>query len=161
MPWATFTEEPQCPLVLFASAGELSEIRFGSGMSPASEQEPDHPVLRETARQLKLYFAGSLRCFNLPLKPNGTEFQQRVWQALLQIPYSETRSYGEIAQQIGSIKAVRAVGAANGRNPIPIVIPCHRVIGANGKLTGFGGGLPLKRYLLKLEQDQCLLTDTI
>jgi len=90
------------------------------------------------------------------LEPHGTSFQQRVWQALLRVPYGETRSYGQIAEEVGAAKAVRAVGAANGSNPIPIVIPCHRVIGANRKLTGFGGGLPLKRFLLDLELSQAL-----
>lgn len=100
---------------------------------------------------MREYFDRRRTVFDLPLKPRGTEFQLRVWKALEQIPYGETRSYSEIARAIGSPDAVRAVGAANGRNPLPIVLPCHRVIGANGGLTGFGGGLPLKKLLLELE----------
>jgi methylated-DNA-[protein]-cysteine S-methyltransferase len=110
-----------------------------------------HPILLETERQLKEYFAGNLKSFSLELDLNGTAFQKKVWTALLTIPFGETRSYGEIARQIGVPKAVRAVGAANGRNPISIVAPCHRVIGATGKLTGFAGGLEAKAYLLTLE----------
>jgi methylated-DNA-[protein]-cysteine S-methyltransferase len=101
---------------------------------------------------LRAYFAGDLRQFDLPLEPEGTPFQQRVWKELLKIPYGETRSYMEIAQHIGAPAAVRAVGAANGANPLPIVVPCHRVIGASGKLVGYGGGLNLKRRLLALER---------
>lgn len=157
MPWAHFNDEPQCPLVLSADRDMLREIRFGSDPPDSSEAEPHHPVLSEAARQLRLYFAGSLRTFTLPLNPVGTPFQQRVWQALVEVPYGETRSYSEIATRIGSTRAVRAVGAANGRNPIPIVIPCHRIIGSDGKLTGFGGGLPLKQFLLALEHCQGFL----
>ncbi len=111
----------------------------------------DHPVLQETERQLAAYFRRDRKHFDLPLDFTGTPFQQRVWSALLKIPYGETRSYGELAAQLGNAKAMRAVGAANGRNPISIVAPCHRVIGASGKLTGFAGGLETKSYLLKLE----------
>ncbi|MFM1896379.1 MAG: hypothetical protein RLZZ385_1453 [Pseudomonadota bacterium] len=108
----------------------------------------------ETARQLRAYFDGELTDFDLPLAPAGTEFQRKVWRALQDIPYGETRSYGEIARRIGKPTASRAVGAANGQNPIPVIIPCHRVIGASGKLVGFGGGLPTKQKLLALEQRQ-------
>jgi methylated-DNA-[protein]-cysteine S-methyltransferase len=111
----------------------------------------DHPVLREAERQLGEYFAGTRTAFDLPLDFTGTDFQKSVWQALLTIPFGETRSYAQIARQIGNPKAVRAVGAANGRNPISIVSPCHRVIGANGTLTGFAGGLDAKAHLLALE----------
>lgn len=110
-----------------------------------------HPVLRETARQLDAYFAGRLRAFDLPLDFTGTAFQKTVWAALLTIPFGQTRSYGQIARQIGKPNAMRAVGAANGRNPIGIIAPCHRVIGANGALTGFAGGLEAKKRLLALE----------
>jgi methylated-DNA-[protein]-cysteine S-methyltransferase len=110
-----------------------------------------HPILIETGRQLAAYFEGSLKAFNVPLDFKGTEFQRIVWAALLTIPFGETRSYGQIARQIGHPAAVRAVGAANGRNPISIVAPCHRVVGASGALTGFAGGLGAKRYLLDLE----------
>jgi methylated-DNA-[protein]-cysteine S-methyltransferase len=110
-----------------------------------------HPILAETGRQLAAYFEGSLKAFNIPLDFKGTEFQKRVWAALLTIPFGETRSYGQIAYQIGHPTAARAVGAANGRNPISIFAPCHRVVGASGALTGFAGGLEAKRYLLDLE----------
>ncbi len=112
-----------------------------------------HPVLLETERQLNDYFTGKRCKFTVPLDfPGGTEFQQRVWKALVTIPMGETRSYADIARQIGHPGAVRAVGAANGRNPISIIAPCHRVIGSNGKLTGFAGGLETKSYLLSLER---------
>jgi O-6-methylguanine DNA methyltransferase len=108
-------------------------------------------VMREAMRQLQAYFAGELKSFDVPLEIAGTEFQKRVWSALRTIPYGQTRSYSQIASQIGAPRAVRAVGAANGRNPIPIIVPCHRVIGASGSLVGFGGGLDWKRLLLNLE----------
>lgn len=114
-------------------------------------EDENHPILLETERQLGEYFAGRRRSFSLPLDFKGTPFQRRVWSALLTIPYGETRSYGEIARQIGNPAAVRAVGAANGRNPLSIIAPCHRVIGATGKLTGFAGGLETKARLLALE----------
>ena len=114
-------------------------------------EDQNHPILLETERQLGEYFAGRRRSFSLPLDFKGTPFQRRVWSALLTIPYGETRSYGEIARQIGNPAAVRAVGAANGRNPVSIIAPCHRVIGATGKLTGFAGGLETKARLLALE----------
>jgi methylated-DNA-[protein]-cysteine S-methyltransferase len=111
----------------------------------------DNPVLLETERQLMEYFAGRRDRFELELEFTGTDFQKHVWRALLTIPFGETRSYSQIAQQIGNPSAVRAVGAANGRNPISIIAPCHRVIGASGGLTGFAGGLEAKQYLLALE----------
>ena len=109
---------------------------------------------RQALGQLAEYFAGSRQDFDLPLRPQGTAFQQTVWQALLDIPYGTTESYGELARRIGQPTASRAVGLANGRNPISIVIPCHRVVGANGSLTGYGGGIERKRTLLDLEQDR-------
>lgn len=128
----------------------------------AIEFEPRNPmddarnrrtaILMEAEKQLRAYFAGVLRQFDLPLDLAGTPFQQRVWQELLKIPYGETRSYGQVARDMGAPAAIRAVGAANGANPVPIVVPCHRVVGANGKLTGYGGGLPLKQRLLALER---------
>jgi methylated-DNA-[protein]-cysteine S-methyltransferase len=117
-------------------------------------EHKDHPVLHETTRQLREYFVGTRREFDLPLEFRGTDFQRRVWAALLRIPYGETRSYGHIAAQLGNPAAVRAVGAANGRNPIAIIAPCHRVIGMSGDLTGFGGGLDAKAFLLSLEAPQ-------
>jgi methylated-DNA-[protein]-cysteine S-methyltransferase len=121
---------------------------------PALEEEPDNAILRETESQLADYFAGRLTRFSIPLDFRGTDFQKSVWNALLQIPFGETRSYAEIASAIGNPSAVRAVGAANGRNPISIIAPCHRVIGSNGALTGFAGGLDAKRLLLALEAPQ-------
>lgn len=119
-------------------------------------RDDDHPILVETARQLGEYFTGARRGFELPLDFAGTDFQKKVWQALVAIPFGETRSYSQIAREIGHPLAVRAVGAANGRNPLSIVAPCHRVIGANGKLTGFAGGLTVKAFLLALETSQPL-----
>jgi methylated-DNA-[protein]-cysteine S-methyltransferase len=115
------------------------------------EMSDKHPILIKTENQLKEYFTGKRKVFDLPLDPIGTSFQQMVWNELRQIPFGETRSYGELAIKIGSPKASRAVGAANGKNPISIVVPCHRVIGKNGKLTGFAGGLGSKEILLRLE----------
>lgn len=120
------------------------------------QRDDQHPLLQETARQLGDYFAGRRQQFELPLDFQGTEFQREVWAALLTIPFGETRSYAQIAQQIGRPQAVRAVGAANGRNPISIIAPCHRVIGASGSLTGFAGGLPVKQQLLSLEGRESL-----
>ena len=114
-------------------------------------EQIDHPILLETQKQLSEYFSGKRQKFDLPLDFEGTEFQKKVWQALLSIPFGETRSYRDIAEQVGNVKAVRAVGAANGKNPISIIAPCHRVVGANGKLVGFAGGLDNKEILLKLE----------
>jgi methylated-DNA-[protein]-cysteine S-methyltransferase len=110
-----------------------------------------YPVLIEAERQLTEYFSGARTDFNLPLEPRGSEFQKKVWRALKEIPFGETRSYLELAKAVGSVKAVRAVGAANGKNPLSIVVPCHRVVGTNGSLTGFAGGLQAKAKLLALE----------
>ena len=117
----------------------------------APTENTEHPMLVEVARQLNEYFAGERRTFTVALDPQGTAFQKRVWDALLTIPFGETRSYAQIAQQIGEPTAYRAVGAANGRNPLSIIAPCHRVIGTNGALTGFAGGLATKQKLLALE----------
>ena len=150
----TWTGSPVGRLLL-AGTDELSLIAFSgsaNSIAPQAHWKPsDAPFLREAVAQLDAYFRGARREFDLKLKPTGTAFQLAVLNALTTIPYGETRSYGEIASQIGRPKAVRAVGAANGRNPLPIVVPCHRVIGADGSLTGFGGGLETKRYLLDLE----------
>jgi methylated-DNA-[protein]-cysteine S-methyltransferase len=118
----------------------------------ALTERADHPILLETEQQLGEYFAGERRSFDVPLSFAGTDFQKRVWAALLAIPFGETRSYGEIADQLGAPGASRAVGAANGRNPISIIAPCHRVVGSTGKLTGFAGGLEAKAFLLDLER---------
>jgi methylated-DNA-[protein]-cysteine S-methyltransferase len=115
-------------------------------------EEKQHPVLAETERQLGEYFAGERNAFSIALDMRGTPFQKEVWAALLAIPFGETRSYGQLATQLGNPRAMRAVGAANGRNPISIIVPCHRVIGSSGKLTGFAGGLETKALLLRLEQ---------
>ncbi|MFT3762385.1 MAG: methylated-DNA--[protein]-cysteine S-methyltransferase [Pseudoxanthomonas sp.] len=145
---------PVGTLTLVADDAHLREIHFPKERHPSKRPLPgegDNAVLRAAREQLEAYFAGRLRRFDLPLHPAGTDFQREVWAMLARIPYAETWSYGELARRIGKPDAVRAVGAANGRNPIPIVLPCHRVIGADGSLTGFGGGLPTKRFLLQLE----------
>jgi methylated-DNA-[protein]-cysteine S-methyltransferase len=130
---------------------EPNRVRLGS-----MTKDNNHPLLLEAERQLNEYFEGKRKKFSVKLDFAGTEFQKAVWNALLTIPYGETRSYGEIAGQIGNPKAVRAVGAANGKNPISIIAPCHRVIGANGKLTGFAGGLAAKSRLLWIENGSAL-----
>ena len=144
-------------LTLVASDAGLTAILWENdrpGRVPlgALEEAPDHPVLAETERQLDGYFAGRRTRFDVPLDFRGTDFQKSVWAALLTIPFGETRSYGAIARQIGRPSASRAVGAANGRNPISIIAPCHRVIGTNGALTGFAGGLAAKELLLGIER---------
>ncbi|MDO4724249.1 MAG: methylated-DNA--[protein]-cysteine S-methyltransferase [Comamonadaceae bacterium] len=148
-------DSPVGRLLIAASDRGLHAIEFPQGRHPLKRdgvwQQGPHPLLAAAARQLGEYFAGSRRAFDLPLSPQGTDFQQRVWQALRAIPYGHTRSYAQLAAAIGQPKAMRAVGAANGRNPLPIIVPCHRVIGANGALVGFGGGLPTKLFLLRLE----------
>jgi methylated-DNA-[protein]-cysteine S-methyltransferase len=140
-------------LRLVASDCGIRAIHFDRGEPTVGHRNDDHPLLFEAARQLCAYFAGNLTQFRLPLDIEGTEFQKRVWSVLETIPYGETRSYGQIAELLKQPSAVRAVGAANGSNPLPIVVPCHRVIGSNGKLVGYGGGLPLKRWLLDFERN--------
>ena len=147
------TPRGSCSLRVIAAEDALEEVHLNPHESAACPCDEDHPVVRAALDQLEAYFAGRLREFDLPLRLNGTEFQRRVWRALLEIPYGETRSYGEQARAIGRPAAVRAVGTANGRNPIAIVVPCHRVIGSSGKLVGYGGGLPLKQMLLALEAE--------
>jgi O-6-methylguanine DNA methyltransferase len=151
VPWCTFEAHPQFPLYLEASARGLLRVYFG--MPPGFEGRADgsHPLLGEAARQLGEYFAGVRRAFDLPLDLRGTPFQLRVWNALLRIPYGETRTYGQLAAALGQPGAARAVGAANGANPVGIIVPCHRVVAAGGGLGGFGGGLDRKRFLLALE----------
>ena len=138
-------------LRLVASDSGLRSIEFQPWRPLEGCRPATHPVAAETIRQLQAYFAGRLRRFDLPLDLRGTGFQLQVWRQLETIPFGETRSYTQIATAIGAPRAVRAVGSANGANPIPIVVPCHRVIGAAGALVGYGGGLPLKKRLLELE----------
>ncbi len=148
-------ESPVGPLLLAGDRSGLQVLAFAHGRSgtPDTAWSPDEEgVLDPVCRELAAYFDGRLRQFTVPLAPRGTGFQQTVWQALRGIPYGQTITYGELARRIGDPKAVRAVGAANGANPLAIIVPCHRVIGANGALVGFGGGLPIKRALLDLEQ---------
>jgi methylated-DNA-[protein]-cysteine S-methyltransferase len=144
-------------LRLEASTEGIRAISFSPWAAPAGLRNDANPLLIEAVRQLRDYFASRLREFHLPLDAVGAPFQKRVWGELLKIPYGETRSYGQVAAAMGSPLAVRAVGAANGANPIAIVVPCHRVIGASGKLVGYGGGLPLKKRLLELEGAGVLL----
>lgn len=139
---------PVGPLTLQSHGEAVCAVLFGRRGEPA---EADTAVLRQCEEELTAYFAGKLRTFTVPLGPVGTPFQLSVWEALRQIPYGETRTYGEIAASIGKPRACRAVGMANNRNPISILIPCHRVIGAGGALVGYGGGLEVKKFLLKLE----------
>jgi methylated-DNA-[protein]-cysteine S-methyltransferase len=141
-------------LAAIDSDGRLTRLHFHDGPHtpvPSAEWTRDESAFVELRRQLDAYFAGELESFDLDLAPSGTPFQREVWSALCTIPYGATASYGEIAHAVGQPGAARAVGGANNRNPIAIVIPCHRVIGAGGSLTGYGGGLPRKRWLLALE----------
>ena len=148
-------DSPVGPLLLADSDAGLHAIEFSENRHPVKRstdwQEGDHPLLAQAHQQLDEYFAGTRNAFDLPLSPQGTDFQRKVWNTLASIPYGQTISYAQLAQRIGKPSAMRAVGAANGRNPLPIVLPCHRVIGADGSLTGFGGGLPTKQFLLQLE----------
>jgi methylated-DNA-[protein]-cysteine S-methyltransferase len=145
-------------LWLYASDAGLAALLWradnGRHLRGSDSADDGHPTLLETERQLGEYFSGRRKDFDLALDFRGTDFQRRVWSALLTIPYGETRTYAQVATQIGHPSAVRAVGAANGRNPISIIAPCHRVIGSSGALTGFGGGLPNKAKLLALESAQ-------
>lgn len=147
---------PVGPLLLVADRGALVEIRFHGdcGRPPAASVAGSAVPIELAKRQLTEYFAGKRRTFELPLAPRGTDFQLAVWLALRGIPYGATTTYGEIAAEVGLPTAARAVGAANGANPLPIVVPCHRVIGASGRLVGFGGGLETKAALLALERGE-------
>ncbi len=146
---STVLPSPVGPLLVHAEGDRLVGLHTNPERPPAAR---DDEHFAELAAQLDAYFAGERTRFDVPLQLHGTEFERRVWNALLEIPYGETAGYGEIAREIGAPGAARAVGRANGRNPIAIVVPCHRVIGADGSLTGYGGGLPLKRALLDLER---------
>ncbi|SFC46162.1 methylated-DNA-[protein]-cysteine S-methyltransferase [Polaromonas sp. OV174] len=157
----TTYQSPLGPMILAATDKGLAGLWFEgqrhlptelSGQAGSWPRNDEHPLLQETCRQLSEYFAGRRSHFELPLDlAYGTEFQQSVWQALLAIPQGDTASYGEVSQRIGKPAAVRAVGAAVGRNPISVIVPCHRVMGSNGSLTGYAGGLERKTALLKLE----------
>jgi methylated-DNA-[protein]-cysteine S-methyltransferase len=156
----TRIESPLGPLLLAGDDAGLQQIVFaseGKRAQPKPDWQQDASRFSQVITQLEKYFAGQLETFDLPLAPQGTPFQQKVWSELCIIPYGETISYGELASRIGNPKASRAVGLANGSNPIPIIIPCHRVIGSNGKLTGYGGGLDIKEKLLALEKKQIRL----
>lgn len=130
----------------------ITGLFFEKNKTLYKQEKPETDLLKKAGEQLMEYFSGKRRTFDLPLAPSGTEFQKKVWKALCQIPYGETRSYGEIAAQIGNPKACRAVGGANNKNPIMVFIPCHRVIGADGSLVGFGGGIDAKKFMLNLEK---------
>ncbi len=147
--WSKITS-PIGELRLVSNGRALTAIEF-AGQHGREGAEGSDRILQAAARQLDEYFRGDRQQFDIALGAQGTEFQQRVWQALTNIPYGETCTYGDIARDLDKPKAVRAVGAANGKNPIPIIVPCHRVIGSTGKLTGFSGGLETKRQLLALE----------
>jgi methylated-DNA-[protein]-cysteine S-methyltransferase len=145
----TVHDSPLGPLTLVASAAGLARLCFpGSDRAPA---EATRAPLPEITEQLDAYFAGELEAFDVPMALHGTDFQKRVWDELTRIPFGETISYSELARRLGDLKLVRAVGTANGRNPISIIIPCHRVIGADGSLVGYGGGLERKEWLLEHE----------
>jgi methylated-DNA-[protein]-cysteine S-methyltransferase len=150
---ATVYESPVGPLRLQSRDGALVALHLNARPGP---EDLGDPVLAEATTQLREYFAGTRTGFDLPLAMHGNEFEQRVWAALREIPYGETASYGEIAERIGAPGAARAVGVANARNPIAIIVPCHRVIGAGGSLTGYGGGLPRKQRLLDFERGTAL-----
>lgn len=138
---------PVGALTLTASDKGLQRLEFKGG-----RHNDDHPVLKKAVRQLEEYFAGKRRAFDVPLDPQGTPFQLKAWRELSKIPYGATISYGEQAKRIGDVRKARPIGQANGKNPISIIVPCHRVIGASGKLTGYGGGLRHKQFLLDLER---------
>jgi methylated-DNA-[protein]-cysteine S-methyltransferase len=136
---------------LVASKSGLRAVQFHRFREPQGERNDTNKWMNQATEELRAYFAGRIRVFSVPLDMEGTDFQLNVWDRLTKIPYGETWSYAQVAEAVGRPKAVRAVGAANGSNPVAIIVPCHRVIGSNGKLTGYGGGLPLKKRLLELE----------
>ena len=151
----TFLNSPLGQILLVGDGTTLTGLNFQAGKRPMKigvDWHQDDTRFAEAVAQIQAYFSGELHTFDLPLRPHGTVFQQQVWRELLAIPYGDTISYGELAQRLGKPAAARAVGAANGANPIPLVIPCHRVIGSDGRLTGYGGGLPIKEALLAHEQ---------
>lgn len=147
-------DTPLGAMALAEDRGALAHVDFAESL-PEGCAPGASPLLRSAAQQLAAYFSGDLQTFDVPLRLEGTDFERRVWNALLSIPYGETRTYGQIAVLTGNGRAARAVGSANHRNPVSIIVPCHRVIGADGRLTGYGGGLWRKERLLRLERD-CL-----
>ncbi|MFE2679076.1 methylated-DNA--[protein]-cysteine S-methyltransferase [Streptomyces hygroscopicus] len=158
----TVVDSPYGPLTLVATGAELSGLYMAEQRHRPPEEtfgtpgDPDDAPFAETVRQLAAYFAGELTAFDLPLRLDGTPFQRRVWDELRRIPYGRTCSYGQLADRIGQPTASRAVGLANGKNPIGIIVPCHRVVGSTGGLTGYGGGLDRKRRLLEFESGRQL-----
>jgi methylated-DNA-[protein]-cysteine S-methyltransferase len=146
----TIIDTPLGDVVLAGDKHAVTGLAFAGETPPPGRR--DDAALAEPARQVREYFAGERTAFDLPLRPVGSDFELAVWDQLTRIPYGETRSYGYVAEAVGEPGGAQAVGAANGRNPIAVVVPCHRVIGADGRLVGFGGGLPRKRFLLDLEQ---------
>lgn len=151
MKYALVVDTPIGFLTLVEEDGALAEARFGQRCDGIERCAT--PLLEQAAQELNEYFSGRRKAFDVPLAPEGTPFQKQCWDALLQIPYGETRTYGQQAALIGNPKACRAVGMGNHRNPLPIFIPCHRVVGANGKLTGYAGGLNIKEMLLQIERN--------
>ncbi|NLU35896.1 MAG: methylated-DNA--[protein]-cysteine S-methyltransferase [Clostridiales bacterium] len=148
-----FTDSPVGKVGIIENGHAVTRVFFAAENNSTGINIAETELLKEACRQLQEYFAGNRKKFDLPLAPEGTSFQLKVWKALQSIPYGETRSYKDIAIAVGSPKATRAVGMANNRNPIAIIIPCHRVIGSNGKLVGYGGGMHVKEFLLNLEQE--------
>lgn len=148
----TYTyKSPVGNLIIKDNGNAITKISFGQ--EEKENECPPSPLIMQAINQLNEYFDGKRKIFDFPISPQGTDFQKKVWQSLLEIPYGETRSYKEIATKVVNPKACRAVGMANNKNPIAIVIPCHRVIGKNGELTGYAGGMDVKSYLIKLEYD--------
>jgi methylated-DNA-[protein]-cysteine S-methyltransferase len=147
-----FHDTPLGKLGIAGQQGNITDVYFANDTLPEEFELLETPLIKEAFTQLEAYFAGELKTFSLPLKPQGTDFMRTVWQALRAVPYGTTASYKDIAQTIDKPKAMRAVGLANNKNPIAIFIPCHRIIGSNGKLIGYSGGLPIKEFLLALEQ---------
>ena len=151
MPWATIDAAPGFSLFIETTEAGIARLLFDQPAGVDGAPDGSHPHIRDAARQLAEYFARTRRAFQLPLDLRGTQFQLAIWNALIRIPYGETRSYGQLAVELGHAGAARAVGAANGSNPVSIIVPCHRVVAAGGGLGGYGGGLARKRFLLDLE----------
>lgn len=162
--FTSYYASPVGLLRLRATVSYLCELHFCNAeetSAPGSAQQPEHPVLLETVNQLMAYFSGQRRVFDIPLCQQGTAFQQSVWSALLEIPFGKTISYQTLAKRLGDPKCIRAAASTNGKNNIAIIVPCHRVIGSNGSLVGFGGGLPKKRWLLEHERKWALGVQTL